>query len=91
MHEHGIVDRLLARALEEAARRGGALRGLRVRLGALAASTPERLRADFEHVLTHHPGLAIAIEIEEAPEHPAGVELVGVDLTVASEAGGEGG
>ena len=91
MHEHGIVDRHLAPALEEAARRGGALRGLRVRLGALAASTPERLRADLEHVLTHHPGLAVALEIEEAPEHPAGVELIGVDLTVRSEGGGKGG
>lgn len=87
MHEHGILDRLLERALDEARRRGGALRGVRVRLGALAASTPTRVREDFAHLLSHLGDPAVTLEIEEAPEHPAGVELVAID--VAGSRGGE--
>lgn len=80
MHEHGLMTRLLRRATEEAARRGGALRGVRVRLGALNATDPDHFRGDFEHV-REELGLAeVALEIELAPEHPAGVELLSVEI-----------
>lgn len=85
MHEHGIADRLLALAQDEARRRGGRLCCVRVRLGALAAHTPERLRADFAHVLSHHGNPEISLEIEEAPDHPAGVELLAIDIHAAGD------
>lgn len=80
MHEHGLADRLVSAALAEARRRGATLRGLRVRLGALATVRPDDLRRDVEHLCRDHLGLAVAVAIEEAPDRPAGVELVGLDL-----------
>ena len=80
MHEHGLMTRLLTRARDEATRRGGTLRGLRVRLGAMASSDPEHFRGDFEHVREELGFGALDLELELAPEHPAGVELLAVEI-----------
>lgn len=80
MHEHGLVDRLVRAALAEAASRGARLRGVRVRLGAMATIRPDDLRRDFDHIAREHLGLDVALTIDEAPDHPAGVEIVGLEL-----------
>lgn len=80
MHEHGLVDRLVKTALAEAALRGARLRGVRVRLGAMSTMRPEALRHDFDHLVREHLGLDVALVIEEAPDHPAGIEIVGLEL-----------
>jgi Zn finger protein HypA/HybF involved in hydrogenase expression len=80
MHEHGVITRLLGLALEEARRRGGRLAVVRVRLGALAASTPEHFREDFERVCAELGARGAQLEIEPSPDHPAGVELLSVDI-----------
>jgi Zn finger protein HypA/HybF involved in hydrogenase expression len=80
MHEHGLVDRLLERALAEATARGGRLRAVHVRLGALAPLDEPALRALFAHVLGHLGRDDVALVVTHAPDHPAGVELTGVDL-----------
>ncbi|AUX24243.1 uncharacterized protein SOCEGT47_047800 [Sorangium cellulosum] len=84
MHEHGLIQRLLARALAEAERRGGRLRGVHVRLGALASATPEHFREDFEHVRAELSAGDVALHVEVAPERPAGVELVSIDVAGAA-------
>ncbi len=81
MHEHGLITRLIGLALAEARRRGGRLAAVRVRLGALSASTPEHFREDFEHACRDASAGEVRLEIESAPDHPAGVELVSVDVT----------
>jgi Zn finger protein HypA/HybF involved in hydrogenase expression len=80
VHEHGLVDRLVKKALAEADRRGARLRGVRVRLGAMATVGPDALRRDFDHLVREHLGLDVTLEIEEAPDHPAELEIVGLDL-----------
>ncbi|MFS8066487.1 MAG: hydrogenase/urease maturation nickel metallochaperone HypA [Byssovorax sp.] len=80
MHEHGVITRLMDIALEEARRREGRLATVRVRLGALVASTPERFREDFEHVCAELGARGVQLEIEPAPDHPAGVELLSIDV-----------
>jgi Zn finger protein HypA/HybF involved in hydrogenase expression len=80
MHEHGLIARLLSRALSEAARRGGRLAAVRVRLGALAASTPEHFREDFEHTSAELGASGVRLEIDLCPERPAGVELVSIEV-----------
>lgn len=80
MHESGLADRLLALAEAEARARGKRLVGVRVRLGALAATAPERLRADFEHLREHHGRTGAALEIEVDPDRPSGVEIVGIEV-----------
>lgn len=80
MHEHGLIDRLLDRALDEAARRGGTLRAVRVRLGAMATSDPEHFRGDFEHVREERGLHQVALRLETAPDHPAGVELLSIEV-----------
>jgi len=80
MHEHGLMTKLLKQASGEAAARGGELRCIRVRLGAMATSDEEHFRGDFEHVreeLGMHP---ITLEVEMAPDHPAGVELLSIEV-----------
>lgn len=80
MHEHGVIARLVAVAEGEARRRGGRLAAVRVRLGALVASTPEHFRADFEHVCAEISAGEVRLEIEQAPDHPAGVEILSIDV-----------
>ena len=80
MHEHGLVDRLVRTALAEAEQRGARLRGVRVRLGAMATIRPEALRHDFDHIVRDHLGLDVTLDVEEAPDHPAGVEITGLEL-----------
>lgn len=78
MHEHGLMERLLARANAEASARGKRLAGVRVRLGALGPEE-QRFRADFAHLREHH-GLAVTLELEVLPDYPGGVELLGIEL-----------
>jgi Zn finger protein HypA/HybF involved in hydrogenase expression len=80
MHEHGVITRLLGLALEEAQRRGGRLAAVRVRLGALSASTPEHFRDDFARVCAERGVRTVRLEIELSPDHPAGVELLSLDV-----------
>lgn len=78
MHEHGLMDRVLARAEAEARKRGGRLSGLRVRLGALGPEE-ERFRADFAHLRDHH-GLDLRLDLVVEPDYPGGVDLIGIEL-----------
>jgi Zn finger protein HypA/HybF involved in hydrogenase expression len=80
MHEHGLVDRLMERALAEAAARGKRLRAVHVRLGAMATLDETALRAAFEHVLEHLGRDDVALVVERWPDRPTGIELVGIDL-----------
>lgn len=80
MHEHGLVDRLMQAALAEAEQRGALLRAVHVRLGALASLDEARLRADFAHVLEHLGRSDIALHVEQAPDRPSGLEIVGIDV-----------
>jgi len=82
MHEHGLITRLLGLAREEARKRGGRVAAVKVRLGALSASTPEHFREDFEHVCDEDCAGAVRLDLELCPDHPAGVELVSVDVSV---------
>jgi len=85
MHETGLIRRLLELAREEAHRRGGRLRAIDVRLGALAGGSPEHMREHFE-IEAGALGLAdLVLNITEAPEHPAGVELTGIELAEPAE------
>ncbi len=80
MHEHGLMTRLLRTASEEADKRGGALRKVRVRLGALASSDEAHFRGDFEHVREELGMRDVELEIELAPERPSGVEITGIEV-----------
>lgn len=80
MHEHHLCDRLLDAALEQAQHRTARLVGVRVRLGAMSGSDPDHLRGDFEHVCEERGLGPLDLLVELAPEHPSGLELVGVLL-----------
>lgn len=80
MHEHGLMTKLLRAAQSEADRRGGALRRVRVRLGALATGA-DHFRGDFEHVREELGLQRVELEIELAPDRPAGVELIGIEVS----------
>lgn len=83
MHETGVIRKLIQTALQEAERRGGRLTRIHIRLGALAGGTAAHLREHFVHEL-QALGLdgpsRIDLAIEEAPDHPAGVELTAIEL-----------
>ncbi len=81
MHEHGLMEKLLATAQSKAAERGGKLRRLRVRLGAMSTSTPEHFRDDFIHVRDELGLSDIELTVEAAPDRPAGVELLSVEIS----------
>ena len=80
MHEHGLMTKLLRTAEAEAARRGGVLRTIRVRLGAMASSDPDHFRGDFEHVREELGLGPIGLDIESEPDHPAGVEILSIEV-----------
>ncbi|MFO7562359.1 MAG: hypothetical protein R6X02_06920 [Enhygromyxa sp.] len=80
MHESGLIQSLLRTALAEAERRGAELVGIDVRLGVLAGGSPEHLREHFEHELSRLGLRPIALNIAADPDHPGGVEIVGVEL-----------
>lgn len=80
MHEHGLIDRLVRLALAEALERGGRLRAVHVRLGCLATHTPEGLRREFDHITREHLGHDVALVVEEAPDRPSGIEIVGIEV-----------
>lgn len=86
MHETGVIRKLIQTALQEAERRGGRLTRIHIRLGALAGGTAAHLREHFVHELQalglDGPGgpSRIDLAIEEAPDHPAGVELTAIEL-----------
>ena len=80
MHEHGLMTKLLRKAEDEARRRGGVLRRVRVRLGALTSTGPEHFRGDFEHVCEELGMGGVELDVEVAPDHPAGVELLSIEV-----------
>ena len=80
MHESGLIRRMIDTARREAERRGGSLAGIEVRLGALAGGSPEHLREHFEIELARLELVDIGLEIIEAPEHPGGVEIIGISV-----------
>ena len=75
------MEKLIATAQGKASERGGTLRGLKVRLGAMATSTPEHFRDDFVHVRDELGLGDIELTVETAPERPAGVELLSVEIS----------
>ncbi len=80
MHESGLIRRLLRVAQEEAARRGGPLAAVHVRLGALAGGSPDHLREHFE-IEAQRLGMTLPrLTIEEAPEQPTGVEITAIEV-----------
>lgn len=80
MHESGMIQTLLKTALAEAERRGAELAGIDLRLGVLAGGSPDHLREHFE-IERARLGLgAIALNIQNDPDHPGGVEITGVEL-----------
>lgn len=81
MHEHGLMTKLLHTAEREARERGGTLRAIRVRLGAMASADADHFRHDFEHVREELGMGPIGLAIEEAPDHPAGVELLSIEVS----------
>lgn len=76
-----MMTKLITRAQDEAAQRGGALKKITVRLGAMSSSDPDHFREDFEHVREELGLGPIELEIELAPDHPAGVELLSIRVT----------
>jgi hypothetical protein len=80
MHETGVIRKLVHTAMEEAERRGSRLRRIYVRLGALAGGTAAHLREHFVHELQALGLDDIELDITEMPEHPAGVEITGIEL-----------
>ena len=80
MHESGIIRKLVSTALHEAERRGGRLARIHVRLGALAGGTAAHLREHFARELDALGLDGIEMVIEEAPAHPAGVEITGIEM-----------
>jgi hypothetical protein len=76
-----MIRRLIETAQSEARERGGELRAVHIRLGALAGGSPEHIK---EHFLIEARALGldnIALHISEAPDHPAGVEITGLEVT----------
>ena len=80
MHETGLIRSLIHTALTEANDRGGSLRAIHVRLGALAGGTANHLRHHFEHELASLDLAPVTLHIEEAPLRPSGVELTAVEI-----------
>ncbi len=81
MHETRMIRRLIETAQAEANQRGGALRAVHIRLGVLSGGSPEHLREHFE-IEAKALGLdEVDLHIVEAPDHPAGVEITGIELT----------
>jgi hypothetical protein len=80
MHESGLIRRLIDLALQEAEGRGGALRAIHVRLGALAGGTEDHLRDHFEHELATMDLGDIQLHMSTEPDHPAGIEITAVEI-----------
>lgn len=89
MHESGIIRKLVRTALDEAERRGGRLARIHVRLGALAGGSAAHLREHFAHELGALGLDGIEMVIEEAPAHPAGVEITGIEIVERAAANGQ--
>jgi Zn finger protein HypA/HybF involved in hydrogenase expression len=81
MHESGVIQKLVQIAFDEAARRGGRLRAISVRLGVLAGGSPEHLRDHFEHELARRGVADIELRIDAQPAYPGGVEITGIELS----------
>lgn len=80
MHEHGLMTKLIATAQRKARERGGVLRGLNVRLGAMSTSTPDHFHAEFTHVCDELGLSDLELTVETAPDRPAGVELISIEI-----------
>jgi Zn finger protein HypA/HybF involved in hydrogenase expression len=80
VHHLGVISKLLRAAAEEASRRGGSLRRVRVRLGALASLDEAHFREDFGLAREQLGMTRVELEVERAPDRPSGVELVGIEV-----------
>lgn len=82
MHEMGLVRDLLSRA--EAAADGDTIKGLRIRVGALAGADPGYLLEHLDREATERWGSCPAIEIESSDDatHPEALGVVLVSLEV---------
>ena len=81
MHETGLIRKLIQQALDEARRRDASLRGISVRLGALAGGTPEHLAEHFR-IEADALGLSdLTLDMQSEPARPSGVEIVGLELS----------
>ena len=80
MHETGVIRRLIESAQAEARKRGAPLRGIYVRLGALAGGSPDHLREHFETQARELGLETLELHIESDPDRPSGVEITGIDL-----------
>ena len=80
MHESGLIRELIETARTEAGRRGGRLCAIQVRLGALADGSAAHLRGHFELELERLGLTDIRLDIEQAPAHPAGVEITSIEI-----------
>lgn len=80
MHESRVIRRLLDVALAAAKAQGATLVGIDVRLGVLAGGSPSHLREHFEIELSQLGLAGIALRIVDAPDHPGGVEITGLEL-----------
>ncbi|PRP96542.1 hypothetical protein ENSA5_36180 [Enhygromyxa salina] len=80
MHESGIIRKLIETARAEAERRGGRLRAIELRLGALAGGSADHLRGHFELELERLGLSDIRLDIREAAAHPAGVEITAIEI-----------
>lgn len=80
MHESGLIRKLIQIAIDEATSRGGDLRSISIRLGALAGGSPEHLRGHFEIELRELGLEAIRLDIEEEPFSPTGVDITSIEI-----------
>jgi Zn finger protein HypA/HybF involved in hydrogenase expression len=75
-----MIRKLIGVASDEAARQGGALRAIHVRLGALSGGSPDHMREHFDIELERLGLDGIVLHIESAPDHPAGVEITSIEI-----------
>lgn len=81
MHESGLFERLARTAIAEAEQRGAKLRGMTVRLGALASMDEAHFFEHWNEVAPRMGLEGIVVTVCEEPAHPAGLELIALDLS----------
>ena len=80
MHESGMIRRLIEVARQEATQRGGTLRGIDVRLGALAGGDEAHLREHLEIELARLGISQVTLHIVSEPMRPTGIEITGIEV-----------
>ena len=81
-----MIRRLIEIARAQARERGGELRAVHVRLGALAGGTPGHLREHFAIELAALGLAGIELHVVAAPDEPTGVEITGIEVTACEAA-----